>query len=333
MPRIPLNVLDLAGRPYGATNADAVTGSIRLAQKAEELGYDRFWVAEHHGMPAIASSSPPVLIAAIAAKTERIRVGSGGVMLPNHAPLVVAEQFGTLRALYGDRIDLGIGRAPGTDPVTAAALRRTEAGLGAEDFPQQLVDLIGFFYGMSDDNPLRMITAIPGLGDAPQIWLLGSSGFSAQVAAALGLPFAFAHHFAGASTEAALDLYRSKFQPSALLDAPHTMIAVNVIADSDPEVVRAQSLPSMISFLRMRQGGKPQPVSIEEALGYQFTPVEEEFIAARSRRQAVGSPEHVARQLTSLLASTEADELMIASQAATPDARAHSLEVIADIFA
>lgn len=257
MNRIPLNVLDLASRAHDGSNAEAVAGSIRLAKAAERLGYDRFWVAEHHGMPAIASSSPPVLIAAIAGATDRIRVGSGGVMLPNHAPLVVAEQFGMLRALYGDRIDLGIGRAPGTDPATAMALRRSEAGLGVEDFPQQLLDLIGFFHGMDESNPLHTITAIPGLGDAPQIWLLGSSGYSAQVAAALGLPFAFAHHFAGENTEAALDLYRSRFTPSETLDRPHTLIAVNVIADPDPEVVRAQSLPGMISFLRMRQGGKP----------------------------------------------------------------------------
>lgn len=334
MPRIPLNVLDLASRPHGASNADAVAGSIRLAQAAERLGYDRFWVAEHHGMPGIASSAPAVLIAGIAGATTRIRVGSGGVMLPNHAPLVVAEQFGTLRALYGDRIDLGIGRAPGTDGATAMALRRSAEGLGVEDFPQQLFDLFGFFYGtMSENNPLHSIAAVPGLGDAPQVWLLGSSGYSAQVAAALGLPFTFAHHFAGENTEAALDLYRDKFQPSEQLDAPHSMIAVNVIADADPAVVRAESLPGLLSFLRMRQGQKPQPVSIEEALAYEFSPVEEEFIAARNARQAVGSPEHVAERLESLLKSTGVDELMIASAAATPDARIRSLQIVADILA
>lgn len=334
MPRIPLNVLDLASRPHGATNADAVRGSIRLAQAAEALGYDRFWVAEHHGMPAIASSAPAVLMAAIAAATDRIRVGSGGVMLPNHAPLVIAEQFGTLRALYGDRIDLGIGRAPGTDGATAMALRRSAEGLGVEDFPQQLFDLFGFFYGgLGDDNPLRSVTAVPGLGDAPQVWLLGSSGYSAQVAAALGLPFAFAHHFAGDNTEAALALYRERFQPGDQLDAPHTMIAVNVIADADPEVVRAQSLPGLLSFIRMRQGQKPQPVSMEEALAYEFSPLEQEFIAARNSRQAVGTPDEVSARLESLLASTAADELMVASGASTLQARIHSLEVVAELLA
>ena len=330
---IPLNVLDLASRPAGGTNTDAVTGTIRLAQAAESLGYDRFWVAEHHGMPGIASSAPAVLIAGVAAATSRIRVGSGGVMLPNHAPLVVAEQFGTLRALYGDRIDLGIGRAPGTDGATAMALRRSPEGLGVEDFPQQLLDLFGFFYGgVSDANPLHGITAVPGLGDAPQIWLLGSSGFSAQVAAALGLPFAFAHHFAGENTEAALDLYRSKFEPSDLLDAPHTMIAVNVVSDEDPQTVRALSLPGQLSFLRMRRGMKPEPVSIEEALAYEFTPLEEEFIASRNARQAIGTPDQVKVRLDSLLASTQADELMVSSGAATVDGRIRSLEVVRELY-
>ncbi|MEN0085620.1 MAG: LLM class flavin-dependent oxidoreductase [Leifsonia sp.] len=330
---IPLNVLDLASRPAGGTNADAVAGTVRLAQAAERLGYDRFWVAEHHGMPAIASSAPAVLIAGVAAATERIRVGSGGVMLPNHAPLVVAEQFGTLRALYGDRIDLGIGRAPGTDGATAAALRRSQEGLGVDDFPQQLLDLFGFFYGgMSDANPLRGITAVPGLGDAPQVWLLGSSGYSAQVAAALGLPFAFAHHFAGENTEAALDLYRSKFEPSDTLAEPHTMIAVNVISDEDPDTVRALSLPGQLSFLRMRRGLKPEPVSIEEALAYEFSPLEEEFIASRNARQAVGTPDEVKTRLDSLLASTGTDELMVSSGAATVDGRIRSLEIVRELY-
>jgi luciferase family oxidoreductase group 1 len=274
-----------------------------------------------------------VLIAGVAAAPERIRVGSGGVMLPNHAPLVVAEQFGTLRALYGDRIDLGIGRAPGTDGATAMALRRSEQGLGVDDFPQQLLDLFGFFYGgMSDANPLHTITAVPGLGDAPQVWLLGSSGFSAQVAAALGLPFAFAHHFAGENTEAALDLYRSKFEPSDLLDAPHTMIAVNVVSDEDPQTVRALSLPGQLSFLRMRQGQKPQPVSVEEALAYDFSPLEEEFIAARNARQAIGTPDEVRGRLDALLASTGADELMVSSGAATVEGRIRSIEIVSELY-
>jgi len=332
--RVPLNVLDLAGRGAGQTNADAVAGSIRLAQVAESLGFRRFWVAEHHGMPAVASSAPAVLIAAIAARTERIRVGSGGVMLPNHAPLVVAEQFGTLRALYGDRIDLGIGRAPGTDQATAAALRRSPDALGAEDFPQQLLDLLGFFTGgFAPDDPLAGLRAVPGLGDQPEVWLLGSSGYSAQVAAALGLPFAFAHHFAGEHTEEALALYRDRFQPSATLEAPHAMIAVNVVADEDPEQVRRQSLPSALSFLQMRRGQKPEPVSVDEAAKYEFSQLELDFIAERNARQALGTPDVVRERLASLLHSTGADELMIASGAAESDARARSLEIVAELFA
>ena len=285
-------------------------------------------------MPAVASSAPAVLIAAIAARTERIRVGSGGVMLPNHAPLVVAEQFGTLRALYGDRIDLGIGRAPGTDQATAAALRRSPDALGAEDFPQQLMDLIGFFTGgFGPNDPLANLRAVPGLGDEPEIWLLGSSGYSAQVAAALGLPFAFAHHFAGEHTEEALALYRDRFQPSETRQAPHAMIAVNVIADDDADQVRRQSLPSALSFLQMRRGQKPEPVSVEEAAGYDFSRLELEVIAERNARQAIGTPETVRDRLASLLQSTGADELMIASAAAEKDARARSLEIVARLFA
>ncbi len=331
MRSLPLSVLDLASRPSGGTNADAVAGSIRLAQEAERLGFERFWVAEHHGMPGIASSAPAVLIAGIAARTERIRVGSGGVMLPNHAPLVVAEQFGTLRALYGDRIDLGIGRAPGTDGPTAMALRRSEAGLSVEDFPRDLLDLMGFFEGsMTEGNPLASIVAVPGRGDTPQVWLLGSSGYSAQVAGALGLPFAFAHHFSGDNTEAALDLYRSTFTPGTL-EAPHSAIAVGLIADDDPAVVEAQAKPGLISFIRMRQGQKPEPVSVEEAAAYEFSPVELEFVASRQRRQAIGTPTEVNERLESLLESTKADELILAPQSATLDSRIRSLEIAAGL--
>jgi luciferase family oxidoreductase group 1 len=327
--RVPLNVLDLAPRPFGGTNADAVAGSIRLAQAAESAGYSRFWVAEHHGMPGIASSAPAVLLAGIAARTSTIRVGSGGVMLPNHTPLVVAEQFGTLRALYGDRIDLGIGRAPGTDGATALALRRSEAGLGVDDFPQQLVDLVGFFTGgMADDNPLRGITAVPGLGDAPQLWLLGSSGYSAQVAATLGIRFAFAHHFAGDRTEQAVEMYRERFRPSDDLDEPHSAIAVSVIADEDPDVVEREARAGRITFLRMRQGGKPQPVDPAEAAAYEFSDLEREIIGARDRRQAIGSPDAVRVGLERLLSSTGADELIVAPSSTTPEHRIATLRTV-----
>src|SRR5579871_3789426 len=227
---VPLGVLDLAPVPEGLTAGDALRATIDLAKKTEELGFTRFWVAEHHGMPGVASSSPPVLIGHIASATSSIRVGSGGVMLPNHSSLVVAEQFGMLEALHPGRIDLGIGRAPGTDQVTAAALRRSPEGLSEDDFPDQLMDLLGYFTGRwPQGHPFAQITAVPGRGYQPAMWLLGSSGYSAQVAGLLGLPFAFAHHFSPANTLPALSLYREHFRPSELLDQPYAMVAAAVV--------------------------------------------------------------------------------------------------------
>src|SRR5579871_1340249 len=219
---VPLGVLDLAPVPDGSTVGGALRATIDLAKKTEDLGFTRFWVAEHHGMPGIASSSPPVLIGHIADATEAIRVGSGGVMLPNHTSLVVAEQFGMLEALHPGRIDLGIGRAPGTDQATAAALRHR----GPDEFPRQLTDLLGFFTGQwPTGHPLATVHAVPGEGNGPDMWLLGSSGYSAQVAGTLGLPFAFAHHFMPANTLPALELYRESFRPSETLAEPYAMVA------------------------------------------------------------------------------------------------------------
>ncbi|MFZ7087071.1 LLM class flavin-dependent oxidoreductase [Curtobacterium sp. RRHDQ10] len=325
-----LSVLDLATREYGASNGDALRGSIDVAVHAEALGYERFWVAEHHGMPGITSSAPAVLLAAVGAATSTIRIGSGGVMLPNHAPLVVAEQFGTLRALYGDRVDLGLGRAPGTDGATAMALRRTDR-LDVDDFPERLSDLIGFFTGMDADNPLARIQAVPGHGDVPEFWLLGSSGYSAQVAGVLGVSFAFAHHFASDNTEAALELYRSSFRPSRFLDAPRAYIGVQVVTDEDPAVVAEQAAPGMISFIRMRTGSKPAPVSMEEARAYEFNDLERRFIEARTARQAHGNADDVAARLNSLLETTKADGLIIAPGAAQAQYRHQALDVVMEL--
>lgn len=287
------------------------------------MGYHRFWVAEHHNMPAIASSAPAVLIAHLAAVTSTMRIGSGGVMLPNHAPLVVAEQFGTLAALHPGRIDLGIGRAPGTDQATALALRRTVEGLSAEQFPQELAELINMFTG---DQP-RRIVANPGLGESPAVWLLGSSGFSAQLAGILGLPFSFAHHFSAANTLPALALYRENFRPSRWLDEPYAMVAVaTVCADTDK---RAQWLarPNALSFLRLRQG-RPQALpSPEEAAAYPYTDFEREFVAERWAGQAIGSPETVRHALEDLLAKTRADELMLTAPVYDVDDRIRSFEL------
>ena len=324
---IPLSVLDLSPVAAGTTAGQALRQTTQLARRAEELGYRRFWVAEHHNMPAIASSAPAVLIAHLAASTESIRVGSGGVMLPNHAPLVVAEQFGTLEALHPGRVDLGIGRAPGTDQRTALALRRTVEGLSAEQFPEELVSLIGLFSGDDEETPML---AMPGRGDMPAIWLLGSSGYSAQLAGYLGLPFSFAHHFSAANTEPALAAYRATFRPSQWLEQPYAMVAVAAICADTDERAQWLSGPAALSFLRLR-AGHPMPLATpEEAAAYPFSSLDREMARQRFADQAIGSPETVERQLSGLLARTGADELMVTTQVYDIGDRIHSLELIAD---
>jgi luciferase family oxidoreductase group 1 len=324
---VPLSVLDLSPVAAGTTAGQALQNTTELARRTEELGYRRFWVAEHHNMPAIASSAPAVLIAHLAAATSSIRVGSGGVMLPNHAPLVVAEQFGTLEALHPGRIDLGIGRAPGTDQLTALALRRTMEGLSAEAFPEELADLIRLFMG--GDAPAR-ITATPGLGDMPAIWLLGSSGYSAQLAGLLGLPFSFAHHFSAANTIPALALYRQNFRPSSWLERPYAMVAVSAICADTDERAEWLSGPAALSFLRLRQG-MPQPLaSPEDAAAFPYTPGERQFATERFASQAVGSPEKVRAQLAGLLERTQADELMLTTMVYDIQDRIRSFELIAE---
>ncbi|WP_186832368.1 LLM class flavin-dependent oxidoreductase [Micromonospora endolithica] len=323
---VPLSVLDLAPVAAGASAGDALRHTTELARRTEELGYHRFWVAEHHNMPAIASSAPAVLLAHLAANTGTIRLGSGGVMLPNHAPLVVAEQFGTLEALHPGRIDLGIGRAPGTDQVTALALRRTMEGLSAEGFPRELADLMNYFSG---DQP-GPITATPGRGQQPAVWLLGSSGFSAQLAGLLGLPFSFAHHFSAQHTLPALALYRQSFRPSRWLEKPYAMVAVNAVCADTDERAEWLAGPAGLSFLRLRSG-RPEPLATpEEAAAYPYTDVEREFMAQRREGQATGSPETVARQLGDLLARTGADELMLTTLVYDIGDRVRSFELIAE---
>ncbi|HEY1178029.1 MAG TPA: LLM class flavin-dependent oxidoreductase, partial [Phytomonospora sp.] len=247
---VPLSVLDLAPVGSGHTATEALRTTTEVAKLTERLGYHRFWVAEHHSMPGIASSAPAVILAHVAAHTERIRLGSGGVMLPNHAPLVIAEQFGTLEALAPGRVDLGLGRAPGTDRATTLALRLTPERLGADDFPEQVAELTGFLDGSFPENhPYHRIHAVPGpvqrrvdggVGEhsRPPVWLLGSSDFSARLAASLGLPFAFAHHFSAANTVPALELYRRGFRPSSVLDRPYAMIAATAVAADTDEAAR-----------------------------------------------------------------------------------------------
>jgi luciferase family oxidoreductase group 1 len=320
---VPLSVLDLAPVGDGSTAATALGALVELARLAERLGYRRLWVAEHHNMPGIASSSPPVLIAHLAASTTTIRVGAGGVMLPNHAALVVAEQFGMLEALHPGRIDLGLGRAPGTDPVTAAALRRNSS-LAADDFPEQLRDLFLFF-----DGAHPQITAVPGRGYRPAVWMLGSSDFSARVAGALGLPFSFAHHFASQNTIAALDIYRQSFRPSTELDQPYAMIGVPVICAETAEHAKWLSGSSALSFVRLRQGRPMQLPTPEAAAEYVFTPLEREIVRGWTAPLIRGEPDHVRTELEALAQRTGADELMITTMVHGAADRLRSYELIA----
>jgi luciferase family oxidoreductase group 1 len=318
---IPLSVLDLAPVSSGRSTPEAVQESLTLARHVEALGYGRLWVAEHHGMPGIASSAPAVLIAALAAATSTIRVGSGGVMLPNHAPLVIAEQFGTLAALHPGRIDLGLGRAPGTDQRTASLLRRGDS----DDFPGELALLRAFFAG-----PVEGITAVPAPGNAPDIWLLGSSGFSAQLAGLLGLPFAFAHHFSGHNTLPALELYRSSFRPG-VLTAPYAMICASVLIADTYEQARRLALPGALSFVRLRQGQPGVLPTVEEAEAYDWTPQERLFAEQRLDAQVLGSPVEASAQLARLLEDTQADELMVTTVAHSLQTRLRSYELLAEL--
>jgi luciferase family oxidoreductase group 1 len=319
---VPLSVLDVAPVAAAGSSAEALRHTTALAVRAEELGYRRFWVAEHHNTPWVASSAPAVLIAHLAASTSTIRVGSGGVQLPNHAPLAVAEQFGTLEALYPGRVDLGLGRTSGTDQVTAAALRRTSA----EAFPQELDDLVGYFTGR--ENRTR-ITAVPGLGNMPKIWLLGSGGFSAQLAGTLGLPFSFAHHFSAANTLPALAVYRQNFRPSEYLDKPYAIVSVNTVCADTDERAEYVAGPAMLSYLRILTGRATLLPSPEEAAQYPYTPQELEMARKRFEGQALGSPETVARQLAELRERTGADELMLTTQVYDIEDRIRSFELIA----
>jgi len=321
-----LSVLDLATVAKGSTPADALADTTRLAGVAESLGYHRMWVAEHHGMPAVASSAPAVLIGHLADATTTLRVGAGGVMLPNHAPLVVAEQFATLEALHPGRIDLGLGRAPGTDPATARALRRS-ADLGAEHFPEDVVELINYL--VDHDGPVTHPAPVPGRGYLPQVWLLGSSTFSAQLAGMLGLPFSFAFHFAPALVDEAVGLYRSHFRPTGLLAEPHVMVAASVLcADTDQEA-RWLAGPSALTVLQLRTGTLSPVVSPEEAAAYPFTDQERAVVEEATAEHIVGGPDAVHARLTALAERTGADELMLSTRAHSSATRARSLTLVA----
>jgi luciferase family oxidoreductase group 1 len=329
---VPLSVLDLAPVGEGQSPAQALRSSLDLVRRAEQLGYRRYWVAEHHNMPGIASSSPAVLLAHLASVTDTIRIGSGGVMLPNHSPLVVAEQFGMLEALHPGRVDLGIGRAPGTDPLTARALRRSRQAVVADDFPEQFVELVGYFNGsLADDHPFRRITAVPGLGYQPELWLLGSSDYSAHVAGLLGLPFSFAHHFAAGNTQAAVAAYRAAFRPVGGLEQPYLMLGVAVICAETTERARWLAGPARLAFLRLRSGRPGRYPTPEEAAEYNFTPHERQVVKAWTSSHVVGDPDTVRSKLAELVDSTGADELVVVTMTHDPGDRIRSYELLADV--
>jgi luciferase family oxidoreductase group 1 len=331
---VPLSVLDLAPVGEGSSPGAALRASTELVQRAEQLGYHRHWVAEHHSMPGIASSSPPVLLAHLASVTSTIRLGSGGVMLPNHAPLVVAEQFGMLEALHPGRIDLGLGRAPGTNQQTALALRGSIPAVVRDDFPQQLMELVGFFDGsFPDDHPYRTVTATPGVGYKPDIWLLGSSEFSARLAGLLGMPFSFAHHFSAGNTDAAVKIYSDSFRPIGDLAEPQLMLGVAVICAETDQQARWLAGPGRLAMLRLRLGRPGLYPTPEEAAEYTFTPREREIVKAWASSQIVGTPDTVRQQLADLIDRTGADELIVTTMTHSPADRLRSYELLAQAVA
>ncbi|MGX1307048.1 luciferase family oxidoreductase group 1 [Amorphus suaedae] len=322
---IPYSLLDLSPIPEGGTAADSLRNTIDLARHAEQLGYNRYWLAEHHNMAGIASAATAVLIGQVAAATSTIRVGSGGVMLPNHAPLMVAEAFGTLATLFPDRIDLGLGRAPGTDMATARALRRNLGG--GDTFPQDVVELMDYF---DDADPATRVRAIPGVGTHVPVWILGSSTFGAQLAAHLGLPYAFASHFAPAALSHAIEIYRTTFRPSKHLARPYFMLAINVFAGADDAEGRYLMSSMQQAFANLRTGNPgplPRPVeNVEEKLDPRIIPMVSEALAC----SAFGGPESVKTQLKKLIGHYAPDEVILAGQIHAHDKRLRSFEIAAE---
>jgi luciferase family oxidoreductase group 1 len=330
---IPLSILDLSPVAAGSSGAKALRNSLDLAGLAERLGFTRYWVAEHHNLPSIASSAPDIMIGQIAAATERIRVGSGGVMLPNHAPLMVAERFKVLEALFPGRIDLGLGRAPGTDPVTSYALRRRQGVGEDDDFLQRFQELVLFeSNAFPEGHPFRAVRAMPSDVPLPPIWLLGSSGYSAQLAAMVGAGFAFAHHFAEHDALDAMLSYRDQFKPSPARSEPYAILACAVVcADSDAEAERLAATIDL-NFVRRRRGEYLPLESPETAAAYSYSPAERGLIARNRARLFVGSPATVLERLKGMIAATKADEVMVTTMLYDHDARRRSYELLAGAF-
>ncbi|QNI08104.1 LLM class flavin-dependent oxidoreductase [Mycobacterium kubicae] len=337
-----LSVLDLVPVRSDQSTSDALAATVALAQTADRLGFTRYWVAEHHNMPSVGATSPPVLIAYLAAQTSQVRLGSGGVMLPNHAPLAVAEQFALLEAAAPGRIDLGIGRAPGSDPVTSYALRGGRDDRDIEHFPEYLDDVAALMGARGVRVPLRSgnytLKATPAASSEPRLWLLGSSMYSAHLAAAKGLPYVFAHHFSGRGTEEALAVYRSQFQPSKLTAEPVTFLTVNAAVAETREEATALMLPNLHMMARLRTGQPLGPVQLVEELdGDQLTSEQQRIVEGGLRRAVVGSPAEAAEQLHELAERFGVDEVMVhpvasahrGTDPATAPARVATLELLA----
>ena len=322
----PFSILDLAPVAQGSTPADALHNSLDLAQHAETWGFERYWLAEHHNMKGIASAATSVVIGYIAGGTSSIRVGAGGIMLPNHSPLVIAEQFGTLASLYPGRIDLGLGRAPGTDPLTSRALRRTLGG-SVDDFPRDVVELQHYF---KEAEPGQKVTAVPGSGTNVPLWILGSSLYGAQLAAMLGLPYAFASHFAPAQMMNAIAVYRERFKPSEQLGEPYVMLGFNVCAaetEEEATFLRSSSLQAFINLRLGTPGQLPPPVEDFES---QMGPQERAMLAQIGSCSAVGTPEIVTREIANFIEQTGTDELMLVSSIYDHEKRLRSVEIAAE---
>lgn len=326
---IPLSVLDLSPVPEGSDAGQSLRNTLELAQQAEKLGFTRYWLAEHHNMPGIASAATSVVIGHVAAGTSTIRVGAGGIMLPNHSPLVIAEQFGTLASLFPGRIDLGLGRAPGTDQLTAHALRRNLES-SANDFPRDVVELLNYF---KPADPAQRVQAVPGAGLNVPVWILGSSLFGAQLAAMLGLPYGFASHFAPADMERAVELYRERFEPSEYLQKPYVMLGLNVIAaDTDEEAhhLFTSQLQAFVNFRSGRPGKLPAPLA-----GYQgqLDPSAQALVRQMLSCRVVGGPETVDKGIREFAERTGADELMVTGMIYDHQKRLRSYEIVSNSMA
>jgi luciferase family oxidoreductase group 1 len=330
----PLSILDLSPVSAGSTGAQAICNSLDLARLADTLGFTRYWVAEHHNMPSIASSAPDIMIGQIAAITQNMRIGSGGVMLPNHAPLMVAERFKVLEALFPGRIDLGLGRAPGTDPATSYALRRRQGINEEDDFLERFQELMLLeTRGFPEGHPFHNVKAMPSDVALPPIYLLGSSDYSAQLAGQIGAAFAFAHHFATFPADEAMRLYRDNFKPSASHATPYAILGTHVVCADSDEAADRLALTVDLNIVRRATGQYLPLASPEEAAAYDYTPVDRARVAQNRARMSVGSPATIRSKLAPLIDATKADEVMVTTMIYSHEARKRSYQLLAETYA